>query len=148
MSYLHTIIQEYKVDIEGPGQVCVKTSSGETLVPTFGFNEYGSPIGRTEAKKNGCSPLKKEWISEQISEVAINYKEEHNKHILVENRPYDYLYEAKKGDRKDFNYDYINTVHVLVFSRSDRPNEIGIVADKDTMTVEDVKVSFKVGAIV
>ena len=134
--------------MEGPGQVFVQTSTGETLVPTFGFDKDGEVADRKYGEEVGYATLKKEWISKMVSMTAGNYKEEANKHIPIENRPYDYLYEAAKGDRKDFNYDYINTVYVLVFSRSDRPNEIGIIADREPIEVEDVKVTFKKEKIV
>lgn len=109
------IVQEFNLRIEGKGLFAVYTSSGETMVPTFGYDKTGKVMSRRVAEKIGYAPLRQEWIDKQIILSAENFRQSEN----IKDAP----------------------VYIAVIKRSDVPNEIGMVMDSSSMSLENSSVS-------
>lgn len=137
---MEVAIQEYNIDIEGPGHFSVKGEGTEScFVPTFGFDEQGKVKSRKLGEKEGYASLQREWIDKQIKLAVENHKEEHKQDMVkgpnYGKDPFDYkmVENGKKCDK----------VYVFVFTRSDYPNEIGIATADSPFIVEDSKVLFR-----
>ena len=114
------IVQKFNLIIEGNGIFEVQTTSGPTIVPTFGFDKSGEVMSRRAAKIDGYAPLEQEWIDKQIVLAADNFRQS--------------KYFARNISDED-------PVYVAVIRKTDAPNQIGIVVDSSPMLIENSSVS-------
>jgi len=139
------IIQEYNVEVTGPGCFTVKTENDEgCFIPTFGFNYKGEVKSRRKGIKEGYATLKRRWINKQISEAIGHHLKEYGQDIVTgQNYEKDtFDYEIEENGKE------CEAIYVFVFSRSDCPDEIGIATSDTPFIVEDSSVSFTESEII
>ena len=140
---MEIIIQEYSIGVSGPGVFTIKTDNFKnTMAPTFGFKEDGTVGNRKYGKEHGYAPLKREWIDENINNIVKAFVDDYNKEYIMPTSQWDNI------SVKEVNKGKCDKVYVFLFSRSDCPNEIGIMVDDSPFIVEDSSIVFKEGCIV
>jgi hypothetical protein len=113
------IVQKFDLVIEGKGLFEVQTTSGEIMVPTFGYDKTGRVMSRRVAEIDGYAPLEQEWIDKQIVLVAEDFRQSDYNNGISDQDP----------------------VYVAVIKKTDAPNQIGMVVDSSPMTIENSSVS-------
>ena len=113
------IVQEFNLRIEGKGLFAIQTTSGEIIVPAFGFDKTGHAMPRRDAEKKGYATLKQEWIDKQIILIAEDFRDSDYNNGLSDEDP----------------------IYVAIVKKTDAPNQIGMAVDSSPMSLEDSSVS-------
>lgn len=130
------MVQEFDIEINGKGIFALQTSSGEVMVPTFGFNKDGKVQSRKIAEEEGYFPLQQEWIDKQIILAAKDFRKEIHQEAFIDGQGHMY-------DQDEYHRNAIPEeipVYVAVINKSDTPNEIGVVVDSSPMSLKNSSV--------
>ncbi len=136
---INIIVREFDIEINGKGIFAGQTSSGEVMVPTFGFNKNGEVQPRKIAEMEGCSPLQQEWIDKHIILAAEDFRKAIHQEAFIDGQGHMY-------DQDEYHRDAIPgevPVYVAVIKKSDTPNEIGLVSDSSPMSLENSSIIVK-----